>query len=105
YPTDHPTDYPTDQPDNTPYIVELTVENGQIAAVIQGKTAEDTSVQGFIAQYDAQGRLVGICVQSWEGGNSSFTADAVPGAVSARGFVWNVNYEPLAAAKNAYIAQ
>ena len=79
------------------------MENGIITAAVQSETAEEINACGFIAQYDADGRLVGIKSMTWNGGNSTLTADAVQGAVNARGFVWNVSYEPISEVKKADI--
>lgn len=103
-PTESPTAQPTDKPDDNPYTIELNIENNVITAVMQSETA-DIEAQGFVAQYDANGRLVGISSQSWTGGNNQLTADVVSGAAVAKGFVWNTNYEPLAKVKNVNIEQ
>lgn len=102
-PTDQPTTQPTNRPDNAPYTIELTAENGRITAEIHSETTTDINARGFIAQYDAQGRLSAVSAQSWAGGNNRLTADVVQDAVIVKCFVWNTNQEPLAAVKSIEI--
>lgn len=90
---------PTSQPEYNYTITSGVVIGRNITAEYES-SEEEAGAVWYIAQFDDNGRLVGVSSGSITEESGEFSADRISGAARAAAYIWNTQSEPQALMRN-----